>query len=49
MLPFHCTTDVEAKLAPVTVSVKLGLPAMTVLGESDVRAGVELPEADCVS
>src|SRR5499427_5501278 len=49
LLPFHCTTEVEAKLAPVTVSVKPGLPAVTVLGESDVRAGAELPEADCLS
>src|SRR5215472_9976429 len=49
LLPFHCTTEVEAKLAPVTMSVKPGLPAVTVLGESDVRAGVELPEADWLS
>ena len=44
MAPFHCTTEVDAKLAPVTVSVKPGLPSVAVLGESDVRAGVEFTE-----
>ena len=44
MAPFHCTTEVEPKLAPVTLSVKPGLPPVTVVGESDVRAGFEFPE-----
>ena len=49
MAPFHCTTEVEAKLAPVTVSVKLGLPAVTVVGESDVKVGFEFPEPGALS
>jgi len=47
--PFHRTTEDEAKFAPVTVRVELGLPTMALLGESDVKTGAEVPEAGGVS
>ena len=31
-LPFHCTTDVETKLVPLTVRVKAGPPWNALLG-----------------
>jgi hypothetical protein len=37
--PFHCTTDDETKLAPVTVSVNPGEPTPTLLGERLVTLG----------
>jgi len=41
--PFHCTTELETKLVPVTVNVKAAPPAVALLGESDesVGTGVE--------
>ena len=38
--PFHCTTEALTKLLPVTVSVKFGPPATTVLGEREANVGV---------
>ena len=43
--PFHRTTEDEAKFAPVTVRVEPGLPAMALLGKSDVKTGIEACEA----
>jgi hypothetical protein len=36
---FHCTTEVETKSLPVTVSVKAGPPTLTAFGETDTTAG----------
>src|SRR6185436_11922198 len=40
--PFQRTTDVGVKFAPVTVSVKLGLPAAAELGNNCVNTGAGL-------
>ena len=39
LTPFHCTTDAETKLLPVTVNVNEGAPRVTVLGETDEILG----------
>jgi len=41
-LPFHCTTELETKFAPVTVSVNVAPPAVALEGESKVAVGAEL-------
>lgn len=41
-LPFHCTTEPERKLPPVTVKVNVGLSAMIDDGLSAVRMGAGL-------
>src|SRR4030095_4168029 len=38
--PFHCTTAPETKLPPLTVSVKLGPPAVALFGTNDDNVGV---------
>jgi len=38
-LPFHLTTDEVVKLLPLTARVNAPLPAVPLVGESDVRAG----------
>src|SRR5262249_51932581 len=40
--PLTCTTDVETKLLPVTVSVNPGLPAVALVGEILVNDGCGL-------
>lgn len=37
--PFHSTTEVEVKLVPFTVRVKVGPPAAVVDGERELIAG----------
>ena len=37
--PFHCTTESETKLLPITVRVKAGPPTLTAFGETDATAG----------
>ena len=44
MTPFQRTRDEGPKFAPVTVSVKLELPAVTPFGEREVKFGNSLPE-----
>jgi hypothetical protein len=44
LAPFQRTTEEATKLVPVTVSVKPGLPAMTLLGDRVVSVGVGFPE-----
>src|ERR1043165_1536893 len=39
--PFHCTTEVEVKLAPLTVRVIADVPATALLGAMLPIAGVE--------
>jgi branched-subunit amino acid transport protein AzlD len=41
-LPFHCTTELETKFAPVTVSVNVAPPAVALEGESKVAVGAGL-------
>jgi hypothetical protein len=41
-LPFHCTTELETKLVPVTVSVNAAPPAVALVGESEVTVGAGL-------
>jgi hypothetical protein len=43
LLPPHSTTAPFTKLLPLTVSVKAPLPAITLVGDSDVAAGTGLP------
>ena len=43
--PFHRTLELEMKLAPFTVSVKAGLPAVAELGEMLESVGNGLPAA----
>ena len=43
LLPFHCTTEPEIKLAPFTVRVKPGLPAAALLGDNTLNDGTGLP------
>src|SRR5438105_4311334 len=38
-LPFQRTTEPLTKLPPFTVNVKAGLPAVALLGDSDVKLG----------
>ena len=40
LLPFHCTVEDEMKLLPFTVSVNAAPPAMALLGEIEVIAGM---------
>jgi len=40
MLPFHCTVEDEMKLLPFTVSVNAAPPAVALLGEIEVIAGM---------
>jgi hypothetical protein len=40
--PFQWTVDLDTKFEPVTVSVKAGMPAIMVLGLSNVSAGTGL-------
>src|SRR4030095_15012844 len=41
--PFHCTTEPETKLLPLTVSVNAGPPAVALLGDRVVRLGAGVP------
>src|SRR5262245_64273918 len=41
--PFHCTTEPETKLLPLTVSVNAGPPAVALLGARVVRPGAGVP------
>ena len=38
-LPFHCSCEAGLKFVPVTLSVRPGLPAVTVLGEIELIVG----------
>src|SRR5262245_55692012 len=40
---FHCTTEPETKLLPLTVKVKAAPPATVLLGDSALIAGPERP------
>jgi len=40
--PFHLATELETKLVPLTVNVKAGPPANTVLGLMLVTAGAKV-------
>ena len=42
-VPLHCTTELDVKLVPVTVSVVLEEPTVTEVTEIDVRVSVLLP------
>ena len=42
LIPAQVITDVEMKLLPVTVSVKLADPAMAVVGEMEFKIGTGL-------
>ena len=39
-VPFHCTTEVDRKFVPVTVSVNAEPPAVALLGETIVSVGM---------
>src|SRR5262245_62120173 len=41
--PFHCTTEPETKLLPLTVSVNAGPPVVALLGDRVVRLGAGVP------
>ncbi len=45
-LPFQCTVESETKFVPLTVSVKLALPAGAALGLNDATVGTGLLEVD---
>ena len=40
--PFHCTVELDTKLAPVNVRVKADPPTVAELGEIDVSVGTGL-------
>jgi hypothetical protein len=40
LAPFHWIVDPEMKLAPVTVKVKAGFPALTLIGDMELTLGV---------
>jgi hypothetical protein len=42
VLPFHCATEDDTNLEPLTVRVNCGPPAFVLLGESDVPTGTGL-------
>src|SRR4029077_7723005 len=41
-LPFHCTTEPATKFVPATVSVNAVLPAVALLGDTEVSVGTGL-------
>src|SRR5450759_1658936 len=47
--PFHCTTHPAGQLAPVTVSVRAGEPAVAEVGASVVIAGAAMIGNGCGS
>lgn len=42
LAPFHCTTEPETKLEPLTASVKAAPPAVAPVGESELAVGMGL-------
>jgi hypothetical protein len=47
--PFHCTSELERKLLPVTVTVRAALPAGAFAGESAVMAGTGFPTVNTIA